>query len=167
MRSAARIQIRCLSKNNSYDEAATELHKCIDSAPSYWPCCYFLGQVFEQQHKFDEAVATLQKARQIKDRIAAPLAELTHTYAMEGHRAEALRELDELLGRSKRTYVLKYILATVYAGLGHKNEALAKLEAAYTEHSCYLGFIKLDPELDSLRSDPRFAALLQRMGLSQ
>jgi hypothetical protein len=60
-----------------------------------------------------------------------------------------------------------YNLATVYVVLGSKEQALASLEKAYTDRSMALVYMKTDPELDSLRSTPRFAALMREVGLSQ
>jgi serine/threonine-protein kinase len=146
-----------------YDEAVTQLRKCLDLEPNFWPAYYYLAQVYQQQGKFPEAIAALQKARGIEDRIAAPLAELAHAYAASGRTAEARHALEELLARSRTGHVSKYLIATVYAALGDKNEALTRLEQAYSERSWYLGFLKSDPELDSLRSEPRFQDLVRRM----
>ena len=52
-------------------------------------------------------------------------------------------------------------LAEIYARLGDKNAALKWLETAYAEHSDSLVYLKVDPEFDSVRSDPRFAELLK------
>ncbi len=146
-----------------YEEAVAQLHKCLDLEPNFWPAYYYLAQVYQQQGKFPEAIAALQKARGIEDRIAAPLAELAHAYAASGRTADARQALAELLARSKTSHVSKYLIATVYAALGDKNEALTRLEQAYSERSWYLGFLKSDPELDSLRSEPRFKDLVRRM----
>lgn len=78
----------------------------------------------------------------IEDRIAAPLAELAHANAASGRRAEARQALKELLARSKTGHVSKYLIATVYAALGDKNEALTRLEQAYSE---VLGFSEVRP----------------------
>jgi len=146
-----------------YDGAFTEIRKGLDLEPNYWPAYYYLGQVYQQQGKFLEAIAALQKARKIEDRIAAPLAELAHAYAESGRTAEARQALEELLARSKTGHVSKYLIATVYAALGEKSEALTRLEQAYSERSWYLGFLRSDPELDSLRSELRFQDLVRRM----
>ena len=69
--------------------------------------------------------------------------------------------------RAQRNYVSPYLMATVYAGLGDKDQAFACLERAYEVRSWYLTHLKLDPELDSLRFDPRFTDLVRRVGLSQ
>jgi serine/threonine-protein kinase len=146
-----------------YDAAVTQLRKCLDLEPNFWPAYYWLAQAYQQQGKFPEAIGALQKARGIEDRIAAPLAELAHAYAASGRRAEARHALEELLARSRTGHVSKYLIGTVYAALGEKDEALTRLEQAYSERSWYLGFLKSDPELDSLRPEPRFQDLVRRM----
>lgn len=57
-------------------------------------------------------------------------------------------------------------VATVYAALGDRDQAFAWLEKAYEGRSFYITVLRVDPDLDSLRSDPRFADLLQRVGLT-
>ena len=90
---------------------------------------------------------------------------VTLGYALSGRRGDALQTLDRLLALSKRTQVSKYPIAAVYAALGDKGQAFAYLNRAYDEHSFMLGFLRVDPALDPLRSDPRFNALLARLGL--
>jgi len=68
---------------------------------------------------------------------------------------------------SVRSYVPPYNIATVDAALGDKDEAFAWLDRAYADRSFYLTWIKVDPQMDSLRLDPRFADLMRRVGLPQ
>jgi eukaryotic-like serine/threonine-protein kinase len=67
--------------------------------------------------------------------------------------------------QSKRTYLDPATIAASYARIGEKDKAFAWLEKAYTEKSTWLLYVKVDPALGSLRSDPRYADLLHRMGL--
>ena len=67
--------------------------------------------------------------------------------------------------QARREYVPAYGLAEVYATLGDKEEAFAWLERAYEERSSWLVYIKVEPRLDTLRSDLRFQDLLRRMRL--
>ena len=69
-------------------------------------------------------------------------------------------------GRSKQRYVSPYFIAIIYAGLGEKDEAFKRLEEAYQERFDLLVYLKVEPKLDSLRSDPRFANLMRRAGLT-
>jgi serine/threonine protein kinase/Tfp pilus assembly protein PilF len=147
-----------------YDEAVTELGKSLELDRNYWLGYYFLAKTYQQQRRFSEAITALETARKlVEDQTSAPLAELAHAYAMSDRPTEARRALDELLARSKRSHVSKYVIATVYAALGDKNEALSLLEQAYPERSWYLNFLNVDPELDSLRNEPRFQALVRKM----
>jgi len=145
------------------DEAVIEARKSVDLDRDYWLGYYALGQAYQQLGRFAEAITALENARKAEDRISVPLAELAHAYAISGRQAKAREMLEELLARSKRAHVSKYIIATVYAALGDKREALSRLEQAYDERSWYLIFLNLDPELDSLRAEPRFQDLVRRM----
>ena len=96
-----------------------------------------------------------------------PLAALGHAYAVSGRRAEARQALDELVARSRRRHVPAYTIAAIYAGLGDKDQAFAWLEKAFADRAWYMTSLKVDPKLDSLRSDPRFKDLVRRVGLRQ
>jgi eukaryotic-like serine/threonine-protein kinase len=146
-----------------YDQAVAELRRCLDLDSSYWGADYSLAQAYEQQGRFAEAIAALKIARTIEDSSLVLNAELVRAYALSGQRAGAQQALEELLTRSKHSYVSGYIMATVYAALGDKDQAFAQLQQAYLQRSFFLSLINVDPELDSLRPDPRFQDLLRRM----
>jgi hypothetical protein len=73
--------------------------------------------------------------------------------------------LNHLRERMRDQFVSATYVATLHVGLGEVDEAFAALAQAEQEHSYYVGSWKVDPELDPLRSDPRFAALLKKVGL--
>ena len=73
--------------------------------------------------------------------------------------------LADLRMLAARRYVPAYAFATVYAGLGDKDQAFQYLDLALAERSGYLDYINVEPTLDGLRDDPRFAALLQQINL--
>ena len=60
-----------------------------------------------------------------------------------------------------------FYIAGVYAQLGDKDNAFLWLERAYENRDFFLTFVKVDPQMDPLRSDPRFKDLLTRIGLPQ
>jgi hypothetical protein len=91
--------------------------------------------------------------------------DLGRAYGLSGQRAEAERVLNELKSRTKTGYVSPFQIAMVYVGLGDKDQAFNALEQAYEARSWYMTWVKVAPEFDSLRSDPRFAALVRRVGL--
>jgi hypothetical protein len=90
---------------------------------------------------------------------------LAHVYAAQGKREDARRLIDWLQGESKKSYVSSYHAAVIYAGLGEKDKAFERLSQAAEERSTLLVYLKKDPRLANLRSDPRFQALLNRVGL--
>jgi hypothetical protein len=76
--------------------------------------------------------------------------------------------LDHLKESSARTYVAPYSIAIVYAGLGDQDQVFFWLDRAYAERSYFLAvYLTTDSRLNSLHSDPRFAALKQRIGFPQ
>ena len=94
------------------------------------------------------------------------LALLGHAYAAANQKSEARAILQQLSALSKQKYVPPYPVAVIHAALGGKDEALAQLEKAYDERDSWMDYLGLDPRLDGLRSDPRFAGLLRRMNLT-
>jgi serine/threonine protein kinase/tetratricopeptide (TPR) repeat protein len=148
-----------------YDQAAVELHKTLELDPNYWIGYYYLGQVYEQQGRLDDAIAAQRKAAEIFGNASWPLEEIARDYALAGRLPEARQALLDLLARSQHTHVSPFGIAKVYAALGDKDQAFAQLEQAYTQRSVFMVSLKVDPELDSLHSDPRFTDLLRRMNL--
>jgi hypothetical protein len=67
--------------------------------------------------------------------------------------------------QSKKQYVSPFYVAIVYAGLGENDKAMDWLERAYGDHSNAIIFLKVDPQLDSLRSLPRFHELQRKLRL--
>jgi serine/threonine protein kinase/tetratricopeptide (TPR) repeat protein len=148
-----------------YDQAAVELHKTLELDPNYWIGYYYLGQVYEQQGRLDDAIAAQRKAAEIFGNASWPLEEIAREYALAGKLPDARQALRDLLARSQHSHVSPYGIAKVYAALGDKDQAFAQLEQAYSQRSVFIVDLKVDPELDSLRSDPRFGDLLRRMNL--
>jgi len=88
---------------------------------------------------------------------------LGDAYALGGNKAEAIRLRRQLEQRT--TYVSPYWMATLQAALGEQDLALVFLEKAFAERNGGLIWLGADPRMDSLRSDPRFAALIERVGV--
>ena len=116
---------------------------------------------------YREALSELEKYSALTRRSPLALAYLGNVLARSGERSRALQVLEELKAVSKQKYVYSLGFARIYAGLGEKEQAFAWLEQAYEERSTALYFLKVDPMLDPLRSDPRFNDLLRLIGLAQ
>ena len=148
-----------------YDESIEQHRKAIELEPDYWPGYSWLGSALAQKGRWPEAIEAFRKAISIEPVIAVPTIGLGRVYAVSGKKDEAIKVLAELNDRAKHPYVSSYLIASIYAGLGDKDKAFASLERAYEDRSWYMNHLKLDPELDSLHSDPRFADLVRRVGL--
>jgi DNA-binding winged helix-turn-helix (wHTH) protein/TolB-like protein/Tfp pilus assembly protein PilF len=149
-----------------YGEAIAELRGTLEMDANMAEAHQFIGQAYRQQGKYDESIAELQKAVSLSGGEATQKAILATAYAMSGRRAEAKKVLAEVEKLSQQRYVSPYYVAMIYAALGEKEQALAFLERAYGERSRRLVFLKVNPVWDSLRSDPRFADLVRRVGLT-
>ncbi len=148
-----------------YDEAIEQYRKTIEMDPNSPAAHRGLGAVLRELKRYEDAIAAFQRAATLSEG-APSIASLGYAYAAAGRRAEAQKALDELLLVAKKKYVSPYQIASVYAGLGEKEQAFAWLEKSYEERDGGLvGHIKVDPRFDSLRSDPRFQDLLRRVGL--
>jgi hypothetical protein len=88
-------------------------------------------------------------------------------YAVSGRRNDALKIAQQFRDLSSHTYVDLYQLATIYAGLGQKEEAFRMLEKGYAQHSATMPWLGIDVFWYGMHSDPRFADLLRRIGLPQ
>ncbi len=87
--------------------------------------------------------------------------------AKSGQRDEAIELLNQLKQESGERYVPSYAVAIVYIGLNEKEEAFGWLEKDVAEHSFYASYYAVSPELDDVRSDPRFKDLLKRLNLPE
>ena len=135
--------------------------------PHYGLTHWYLGMTYKQKAMFAEAVAELGQAKELLPGNVVLEADIGHAYAVSGNREEAQKVVDELKELSKQRYVSSYNIALIYTGLGEKDQAFEWLENAYKERSDLLVYLKVEPRLDSLRSDPRFADLLRRIGFDR
>lgn len=147
-----------------YDKSIEQLKKTVEQNPDFCLAHITLGMAFELKSEFDEAIAEFRKADQIC-KLAIIQGFIGYTYAMAGRRDEALQTLQALEERSKRSYVPPYVIALIYNALDNKSEAFDWLEKAYAAHNEWLNWLKVAPEVDNLRSDPRFLNLMRLLKL--
>jgi TolB-like protein/Tfp pilus assembly protein PilF len=146
-----------------YDSAVEQLRRVLQINPNFEQAHWALGLAYVGQAKMEEAVAELQKAIALSGGNSVYVAGLGDAYALGGNKAEAIRLRSEL--EQKTSYVSPYWMATLQAALGEQDLALVSLEKAFAERNGGLIWIGADPRMDSLRSDPRFAALVERVGI--
>ena len=152
--------------SRQYDQAIEVYRRVLDMEPNFSVARLRLGESYEQKGMYEEAIAEYQKALGFsKD----PTIEawLGHAYAVSGKKDKARKILDELKKIHKRDPHWFFQIAIIYQGLGAKEQAFEWLEKGAEPEAGYLTLLKVDPILDSLRSDPRFGILLNRIGLAE
>ena len=124
-----------------------------------------LGQAYEQKGQYDLAISELKKATAHSPNSPLMLGALGDAYAAAGDTAEAEKLREDLVRRSSEQYVSPVYVALIFTGLRENDKALDWLDKAYRDRLNPLVFLKVDPELDPLRSNPRFRDLQRRIGL--
>jgi TolB-like protein/class 3 adenylate cyclase/Tfp pilus assembly protein PilF len=147
------------------EEALTRLQKVLELDPNFWVTHLFLGKVYTQQRKYPEAIAEFTKARELSRGNSEAIGSIGYVEGLAGDKEKARAVLEELKTLSNQRYIPPSNVGLVYNGLGNQNEALASLERACDERDARVTLLKVDPRWDSLRSDPRFIAILKRIGL--
>lgn len=142
-----------------YDQAIEQLKKTLEMGPDFYRARVLLGIAYGQKGAFSQAIGEFLQARLLEE-TPVLLGFLGYAYGMAGDE-KALEVLGELLEESKQSYVPPYSLVLVHLGLGRRDEALEWLQRACVEHGHWRGWLELTPELDSLRTDPRFIAITQ------
>ncbi|HKO10734.1 MAG TPA: hypothetical protein VJV22_02110 [Acidobacteriaceae bacterium] len=124
-----------------------------------------LGFALIANNQAPDAIPVLEKAMALSHGSPFTSGILVRAYAHAGRRADALRLFDELKARRKKGYVPAAAFVNATLGLGGNEQAFYWLEEAYREQSNILQFVKVHPYFDPIRSDPRFADLVRRVGL--
>ncbi len=156
---------RSLLYLRQYDAAIRQLQETLELHPTFWPAHLFLGWAYEQKGLYAEAVAILGHASALDDN-PRTLASLGHAYGISGRKVKAQGVLRDMMEQRRHRYVSPYDMAAVQVSLGEMDEALAWLEKACEDRSEWLVWLKVDPRLDGLRLDPRFARVLAHVGLA-
>jgi serine/threonine-protein kinase len=149
-----------------YDQAVKEFRKAVEKYPDFSPAHDFLSVAYEQSGLHDEALAECQKAMSLSNDEFLPL-QLALIYARSGRRDDAQRLLADVEKSSQHRYYAPTHIAMVYAALADRDKAIEWLDNAYEQRHWGLTLLKVYPEFDPLRSDPRFADLLRRLNFPQ
>jgi len=148
-----------------YERACECYGKVFDIDPGFVRAYLSAGRSYLHQDMPREAIASFEKARELMPNSPVPLALLAHAYNVVGARAEADRLRDALDRCASTCCVSSYLMARAYLGFDH-DRAFELLEKALEERDPRLAHINVSPIWDGVRSDPRFAVLVGRMGLT-
>ncbi len=146
-----------------FDEAETQARQIIARDPNFGRGYMVLGEVYQEQGKFDDSIFAFQKSKQLAQDSISDMA-LGHVYAAAGRKSEAEKIAADLEAKGMKREVSPFLPAVVYAGLNQKDKSFYWLERAYQERSNWLTLIKVGRRLKNLHGDPRFDDLLQRIG---
>lgn len=155
-----------LFQSRRYNDAIQVLQDVLAVKPNDAAAMMYLGFTLAADNQPQKAIPLLEKGLAISKGSPAIIGVLIGAYARAGRRKDALRLLAELQKRKKSGYVPAAAFVNAYVGLGDNDQAFAWLDQACQEQSNILQFLKVHPWLDPLRHDPRFAALLHRVGLA-
>jgi pentatricopeptide repeat protein len=150
-----------------YDRALAQFRTTIEMDPTFRPAYSGLVYTYLQQGRYAEALAICQQMLERWGRDPWVLWDFGYASAVSGKHDQARQVLAELHERAQHAYVRSLAFAWISIGLDQKEQAFAWLEKAYDEHEPYLTLVHVDPIYDRLRTDPRFTALLQKIGLEQ
>ena len=150
---------------NDLNRAIEQDQKVLELDPDFWIAHNDMGWAYLKQKRTEQAVAEFQKAVDLSGRASLTLGNMGLVYAVMGRRAEAMTLAKELEARYAKHEAIGFFIATVYAGLGDRDQAFAWLEKDFQQRSGQLPYITWWPNFENLRDDQRFADLVRRMGL--
>jgi TolB-like protein/Tfp pilus assembly protein PilF len=154
-----------LYHSRRFDEAAEWFRRSLDVIPHNATMAIFLSRAYAHQNQFEQAMAVVEQAIQDSGRWAWTLFALGTVHALAGHIEEAHRVLEELRQLAQSRYVPASLVAMLHAQLGEKDAAFEWAGKAFDHRDPNLLWIKVDAAFDSLRADPRYPALLEKMNL--
>lgn len=149
--------------SRQYDRAIQQFLRVRDMDPNFSRSDLIMKPYVEKR-MFKEALAFVQGP---PEDLPSYWSASAYVHGRAGQEAQARYALERLLQLNQREPVNIACIVTAYISVGNKEQALAWLKRAYTEQPNVLTRLKVDPEYDPLRSDPRFQDLLRRVGLSQ
>ena len=143
--------------------AIETLNKALEIDPNFPRLHFRLGNAYEEEGMVEKAILEFEQAVRLSGGDSSYEGSLGHAYGVAGKVEKARAILDLLKKRASQQYVPAYSVALVYEGLQDRENAFRWLEKAYTDRSASMALLKVDPVLESLRSDSRFAELVGRV----
>jgi TolB-like protein/DNA-binding winged helix-turn-helix (wHTH) protein/Tfp pilus assembly protein PilF len=147
-----------------YDRAIEQGQKALQLDPNCYTCRTYVALSEVQKGQFREATQEIEPVR-FPEAAPVDVATTVSILALAGETIRAKSLEKSLQVQITQRYVCPYEVATGYIALGKKDDAFKWLQKSYEAHSICMIWLNSEPRLDPLRSDPRFAALIQQVGL--
>jgi tetratricopeptide (TPR) repeat protein len=148
-----------------YDRAIAQFGKTLELDPAFEFALRWMGYAFLQKGMHEKAVNVMQQAVTASGGHELSRLGLAYAYAVSGANAQARTLLADFLEQTKESNYRPFYTALVYVGLGQNDQALQWLQKAYKARDELVTNLHIDPRMDSLRSDPGFAELTEKIGL--
>ena len=145
-----------------YETAIQRYRTTLELDPDFAWGRFLLGLALVQTGRYFEAIAEFDAALRVSGRSSKILAAIGHAAGLAGDVAEARQVLATVEGMAGERYVSAYAIALIHLGLQDYDRAFASLDRACEERAGYLVYLNVDPAVDPIRKDPRFAALLRK-----
>jgi serine/threonine protein kinase/tetratricopeptide (TPR) repeat protein len=150
-----------------FDEAISSLLKSVERDPASVYNTMWLGVVSAEGGQYEEGVKYLERASQVNEEYAFPFSHLGWAYAQMGEREKALDLIARLESLAARAYVPPTAIILIYIALGEIDKAFDHFEEAFRVRDAFLVWTKVAPSIDPVRPDPRFQALIEKMGFPE
>ena len=147
------------------DAAIAEYNKALELDGSFAPAHMHMAWALGEAGRFNEGIAAAQRALANEPQSLLYLASLGHAYAKAGRENDARAVLSRLAEAARTRHVSAFHVAMIHVALGDTDVALDWLDLAYQEKSPWIGYLKVDPRLSSLRNHRRFEGLLAKARL--
>jgi TolB-like protein len=148
-----------------YERAVQESKRAMELDPDYFMPHFILGRAYARLGKASEALAELKHKAASAEDIPLMAAALGLAYGTGGQTKQTQKIVQTFAAYAKKRYIPATYFGMLYAGLGDWAQALDWLEKAYEERADGLTWINVEPMFDGLRQQPRFQALVKKMGL--
>lgn len=151
--------------SGDYDQALKELKMAVEINSGFGFAHLWLGRTYQQKKMYDSAIHEYKTTLNLIVDWPVAFAAIGNAYGMSGNKSGAQRISDTLNSLSSKIFVTSYGVALIYAGLGEKEKTFFWLNKAFEECSNWLVWLKTDPRWALVKSDKRFAELVNRVGL--
>jgi tetratricopeptide (TPR) repeat protein len=151
-----------------YDEALDQLKKTVELDPNFADVHDSIADVYVRKGMYKDAIEEtaiylkLSGDEESAAQLKTDFEKFGYSTAIQN---QFQRQLEILKENSEQGYISPMFFVFTYIHLNRKDDAFHWLDEAYKERSPWLVFMKTDPQFDSIRSDPRFAAMMKKVGL--